>query len=79
MSNNPFMPPKFVDQSQKGKWSTFTGPWEDGPGAHTNPANSTTVVYYNGQDQTSLLNVSYTKLPRHVYPGAAPPSMSKLQ
>jgi hypothetical protein len=71
MANNPFMPPKFVDQPQKGKWSPYTGPWEDGPGAHTNPANSTTVVYYNGQNQTSILVNANPKPPRNFSPSAA--------
>lgn len=65
MGNNPFMPVKFP-----------AGPptamvWEDGPGNYVNPANSTTRVRYNGQDQVASINIAKPLPPFCTLPSAA--------
>jgi hypothetical protein len=78
MANNPFMPPSFVNIVPKGRWNVFSGPWEDGPGLYTNPANTGPPVYYSGTNQTSILLNANPKPPRQTSPGAADKSMSKI-
>jgi hypothetical protein len=79
MANNPFMPPTFKDTVPKGGWNTFTGPREDGPGNHVNPAETGPPVYYNGTNQSSIMNVSYVKPPRQTTPSAGDKNHSKIQ
>ena len=68
--NPPFIPVSFAP-----------GPptkiaWEDGPGAYVNPPNSATPVIYNGQNQTSRINVAKPMPPWELGPGPADPLLS---
>jgi hypothetical protein len=78
----PFMPPKFSGTipatKPGGGWNWVTGPWEDGPGTFSNPANSPLLVRYNGQSQTFYISIANPKPPRNFSPSAAPPSMSRI-
>ncbi len=78
MPNNPFMPPSFKDTVPKGGWTLYSGPWEDGPGNHVNPANTGPLVLYNGQTQTAVIANANPKPPTLRLPGAADKSMSKI-
>ena len=57
--NPPFMPITFPP----GPPTATVGVYEDGPGLFVNPSNSTSPVRYNGQTQTSTINI---RIPRPV-------------
>jgi hypothetical protein len=81
--NPPFIPPKFIDQPQKGRWTHAiqggNAPVEDGPGTFQNPSNTGPVVVYNGQTQTAAITAVKPKPPTQILPGKADPSHSRIQ